>query len=168
MLAERKPYGVVLSRQELPNFMLDETMKENVSKGGYKVFQTQATEDPDLVIIATGSEVSIAIEASKELSLQDINVRVVSMPSIEWFNAQETTYKAEVLGTHLTPKITFEAASTFGWSAFTGYNGQSIGIDTFGESGDGAELMKKLGISVERVVDVSLKVLGISAKGLNK
>jgi transketolase len=72
----------------------------------------------------------------------------------------------EVLGTNLAPRITLEAASTFGWSAFTGFVGQSIGIDTFGESGDGAELMKRLGISMERVVDVSLKVLGISVEDL--
>jgi transketolase len=90
------------------------------------------------------------------------------MISIEWFNDQDTSYKMEVLGSNLTPKITFEAASTFGWSAFTGFNGQSIGIDTFGESGDGSELLKRLGISVESVVDVSLKVLGISATDLNK
>jgi transketolase len=168
MLTERKPYGVVLSRQDLPNLMLDATMEENVSKGGYRVFQTEATTDPDLVIIATGSEVSVAIEASKKLSLQDINVRVVSMLSIEWFIAQDISYKIEVLGSNSTPKITLEAASTFGWSAFTGFTGRSIGIDTFGESGDGSELLKRLGISVESVVNVSLKVLGMSATDLNK
>jgi transketolase len=73
-----------------------------------------------------------------------------------------------VLGSNLTPKITLEAASTFGWSAFTGSNGRSIGIDTFGESGDGPELMKMLGISVESVVDASLKVLGISVTDFTK
>ncbi len=168
MLAERKPYGLVLSRQDLPNFSLDETMMENVSKGGYKVFQTKGSNEPDLVLIATGSEVSVAIEASKKLSLKGINVRVISMISIEWFNSQEAAYKIEVLGSNLTPRITFEAASTFGWSSFTGFNGRSIGIDTFGESGNGSELMKLLGISVESVVDISLKVLGISETDFNK
>ncbi len=168
MLAERKPYGIVLSRQDLPNFTLEKIMEENVSKGGYIVFQTQASADPELAIIATGSEVSLAVEAARKLSLQDINVRVVSMLSMEWFNAQDASYKVEVLGSNLTPKITLEAASTFGWSAFTGFDGQSIGIDVFGESGDGTELIKRLGISVEHVVDVSLKVLGISAKDLKK
>jgi transketolase len=168
MLSERKPYGVVLSRQDLPNFTLDKTMEENVSKGGYIIFQNQASTVPDLVLIATGSEVSVAIDASKKLSLHNINVRVISMLSIEWFTAQEASYKYEVLGSDSTPKVTLEAASTFGWSLFTGSNGTSIGIDTFGESGDGNELMKKLGISVESVVDVSLKVLGKHATDFTK
>lgn len=168
MLVERKPYGIVLSRQDLPNPTLDEKMRENVSKGGYIVFQTKAITEPELVIIATGSEVHVAIEASEKLSHLGVNVRVVSMLSIEWFNEQDKTYKLDVLGSNSIPKITFEAASTFGWAAFTGFHGYSIGIDSFGDSGDGSELMKKLGISVESVVEVSLKVLGISAMDTNK
>jgi transketolase len=165
ILKDRKPVGLVLSRQDLPNLELTNSSIENVTKGGYSVFENLPFETPDLVLIATGSEVSVAIEASKELAKEEIRTRVVSMLSFEWFRMQSPDYQLSILGPESLPKISLEAGSTFGWSEFTGRTGISIGIDSFGESGDGSELLKKFGISAGNVLEKSLSLIAQFAKG---
>jgi transketolase len=159
ILSDRKPVGLVLSRQDLANPEISVSARKKVLKGGYCVFENLQFSVPNLVIIATGSEVDVAIQASKILAEKEISTRVVSMLSFEWFKEQDQNYKDSVLGPKSVPKLTLEAASTFGWDQFIGDHGFSIGIDEFGESGDGSELLRKFGITPENVVEKSLTIL---------
>ena len=145
---ENKPSLLALTRQNLP--LLRTSVTENLSlKGGYIISgdanQRQAT------IIATGSEVSLAISAQAKLAEEGINVAVVSMPCCELFDAQPEPYRQEVLGT--APRVAVEAASKFGWERYVGCDGDIIGMDGFGASGPADELYKYFGITVEEVVD---------------
>ena len=142
------PSILALSRQNLP--LLRQDYKENkTAKGGYII-----SGDPkkrQATLIATGSEVSLAMEAHKLLKSQGIETVVVSMPCTELFDTQEISYQEDVLGTK--PRIVVEAASKFGWEKYVGLTGDIIGMDGFGASAPGAELYKYFGITVEEVVD---------------
>jgi len=105
---------------------------------------------PDTIILATGSEVQLAIAAQKELS--DKKVRVVSMPCTEAFDAQPDAYKESVLPASVTARVSVEAGVTSFWGRYVGLNGKSIGVDRFGESAPAADLFKAFGITVEAVV----------------
>ncbi len=145
---ENKPSILALTRQNLP--LLRKSAQENLTaKGGYILAgdakKRQAT------IIATGSEVSLAMEARAKLAEEGIEVTVVSMPCCELFDAQPEPYREEVLG-H-APRVAVEAASKFGWERYVGEKGDIIGMDGFGASGPAGELYKYFGITVEEVVD---------------
>ena len=145
---EDKPSILALTRQNLP--LLRKSAQENLTaKGGYILAgdakKRQAT------IIATGSEVSLAMEARAKLAEEGIEVTVVSMPCCELFDAQPEPYREEVLG-H-APRVAVEAASKFGWERYVGEKGDIIGMDGFGASGPAGELYKYFGITVEEVVD---------------
>ncbi len=148
------PSILALSRQNLP--LLRQDTKENKSaKGGYiiagDINKRQAT------IIATGSEVSLAIDAYNKLKEEGINVAVVSMPCTELFDNQDIKYQEEILGNK--PRIAVEAASKFGWEKYVGLNGDIIGMDGFGASAPGVELYKYFGITVDEVVDAVKEAL---------
>ena len=146
--SENAPSLLALTRQNLP--LLRQSSKENLTaKGGYILAgdakKRQAT------IIATGSEVSLAMEAKALLAKEGIEVAVVSMPCCELFDAQPEPYRNEVLGT--APRVAVEAAAKYGWERYVGCDGDIIGMDGFGASGPADELFKYFGITVEEIVD---------------
>ncbi len=144
----KTPSILALSRQNLP--LLRTEYKENKSSLGAYVI---AGEDKkrQATLIATGSEVGLAVEACNKLKEEGINVAVVSMPCSELFDSQPITYQEQVLGSK--PRIAIEAASKFGWEKYVGLDGDIIGMDGFGASAPAAELYKYFGITVEEVVD---------------
>ena len=148
---------LVFSRQDLP--IQDQSgAKGDTRNGGYTLADSDG--DPDLVFLATGSEVELAVEARKELSGLGINARVVSMPSWELFDAQDASYKRSVLGPVGTPRVSVEAGTTIGWARYTGENSAHVGIDTFGASGPGNEVLEHFGFTVENVTATALTLLG--------
>jgi len=124
---------------------------ELVKRGAY-VLSDPPSGAPRAVLIATGSEVSIALEVQQALAQQDLPVRVVSMPCWELFEEQDEAYRASVLPPELHARISIEAAATFGWSRWIGERGVAIGLDRFGASAPANVLYEKLGFSVERIV----------------
>lgn len=142
------PSILALSRQNLP--MLRTSCDENLTaKGGYIISGDKAQRDATL--IATGSEVSLAIEAQQQLKKEGINVVVVSMPCTELFDAQPISYQEDILGS--SPRIAIEAASKFGWEKYVGLTGDIIGMDGFGASGPASELYKYFGITTEEIIE---------------
>jgi len=148
------PALLVLTRQDLP--VLEGT-KEGLARGAYVLADA---ESPDAVLVATGSEVWVALAARDLLAPRGIELRVVSMPSWELFAAQAASYQQDVLPTRV-PKISLEAASTFGWARWVDH---SIGIDSFGASGPGAEVLAHFGISPDAVADRVAAALGELAR----
>lgn len=142
------PSILVLSRQNLPTL---EQVNENASKGGY-ILVKEEKEKPDAVLIGTGSEVSLLVEAQKRLKDEGIDTRVVSMLSWEVFDIQSEEYKNEVLPNEIANRLSCEAGSTIGWKKYVGDKGITLGIDEFGASGPGDVLMKEYGFSVENIV----------------
>lgn len=148
--SEKTPSILALTRQGLP--LLRASAKENLTaKGGYVISDVAEGKKRQATIIATGSEVSLAVEAQKQLREEGIDVAVVSMPCTELFDKQDISYQEEVLGS--APRIAVEAASKFGWEKYVGLKGDIIGMDGFGASGPAEELYKYFGITKEEVVD---------------
>ncbi|MDY5153091.1 transketolase [Actinobaculum suis] len=143
------PIGLVLTRQNLP--ILEGTSAEGVAKGGY-VLADSPTGKVDVQLLATGSEVAVAVEAQKQLASEGIGARVISLPALEWFEAQPAEYRDSVILPQVKARVAIEAGSTLGWANYVGDAGKAIGIDSFGDSASGAELMKHFGIDAEHVV----------------
>ena len=153
------PTALVLSRQNLP--VLDRTTlgpASSLQKGGYILWQSTAT--PEVILIATGSEVHIALEAGKALEQKGISARVVSLPSWELFEAQPTAYRNEVLPPNITARISIEAGVTLGWERYVGQRGIAVGLSRFGASAPGNIIYEKLGLTVQRVVAEAMKLSG--------
>jgi transketolase len=151
------PTALVLSRQNLP--VLDRTTlaaANGLRQGGYVLWQSNAT--PEIIIIATGSEVHIALEAGRDLQRRGISARVVSLPSWELFEAQPVAYRDEVLPANITTRISIEAGTPLGWERYVGLNGVTVGISRFGASAPGKIVYEKLGLTVQRVVDEAMKL----------
>lgn len=147
---EDKPSLLALSRQNLP--MLRTSARQNLTaKGGYVISDISKGARRQATIIATGSEVSLAVEAQKMLREQGIEVAVVSMPCTELFDAQDEKYRKKVLGR--APRVAVEAAAKFGWEKYVGDKGTIIGMDGFGASGPASELYKHFGITAEAVTE---------------
>ena len=142
------PTALVLSRQNLPQ--LDGSSQEAL-KGGY-ILEDSVKDTPDAIIIATGSEVSLAVEAKKELAAEDIDVRVVSMPCMDLFEDQPDEYKDAVLPKNITARVGVEALSEFGWGRYIGINGEFVGMKSFGASAPGSQLFEHFGITKDAVV----------------
>lgn len=153
-----KPTLLVLSRQNLATLPVDQaTVFAGVDKGGYVVAPaTKAV--PDGILIATGSEVNLALAAQSELRDQGQDVSVVSLPSWERFAQQDPAYQEAVLPAAVTKRVTIEAAATFGWAKFAGSHGASIGIDHFGASAPGDLVLDQLGMNVANVVDTFMNL----------
>lgn len=141
-----KPVVIALTRQNVANLKETEDL-DNIDKGAYII---KDAENPDLVLIATGSEVALAIETAKTLEEEGKKIRVVSMPSMELFRAQDKDYKEEILPKGVK-KVSIEMGTTFGWAEWTGACGLNIGIDRFGISGKGDLVQEELGFSVEAI-----------------
>ena len=149
------PTALVLSRQNLPQ--LDGSSQEAL-KGGY-ILEDSAKDTPDAIIIATGSEVSLAVEAKKELAAENIDVRVVSMPCMDLFEDQPDEYKDAVLPKNVTARVGVEALSEFGWGRYIGINGEFVGMKSFGASAPGSQLFEHFGITKDAVVAAVKKTL---------
>lgn len=147
-----KPTLLVLTRQGLPTLDIPlEKVREGVRKGAYVI--SDAKERIDAILIATGSEVNLAIEAQKELYKQNIDVRVVSMPSWDLFEKQPDSYKEEVLPSSIEKRMSIEMASSLGWERYVGKDGKILSVDKFGASAPGNIVVKEYGFSVENVVN---------------
>ena len=149
------PVGLILTRQKLP--VLDRTAlapASGVKQGAY-VLRDAVGGAPELLLIATGSEVSLALSAQATLTIDGIRCRVVSMPSWELFEAQSQSYRDSVLPPAIRARVSIEAASPFGWERFVGLDGAIIGVNRFGASAPGPTVMKEYGFTVERVVEVA-------------
>lgn len=151
------PSSLVLSRQSLPTLEIENY--DDIEKGAYILKKEIDGQDIDLILIGTGSEVSICLEASKKLKKENVNVRVVSMPCWELFEQQSEEYKNKVLPKNVDNKISVEAGTTIGWSQYVGNYGASIGINDFGESAPGKVIMEKKGFSVENICNTYKKLL---------
>jgi len=149
IMRRKMPSGLVLSRQDLTVFEQTKKRQEEFSKGAYILADSFIAEKPDVILIATGSEVQIAMKCHEELNSAEIGIRVVSMPCTLWFDEQEVEYKEKILPSECRKRIVIEAASSFGWGKYVGLEGDYICADNFGESGDGNLLLEKFGFSVE-------------------
>ncbi|MFA1819973.1 transketolase [Virgibacillus oceani] len=152
VLSKDKPTALVLSRQNLPTLKgTKELAYEGVKKGAYVVSEAE-NETPDALILATGSEVQLAVKAQQELRDRNIDVRVVSMPSWDRFEEQSQEYKDAVILPHVKKRLAVEMASPFGWERYVGAEGKVLGINTFGASGNGETLMEKFGFTTANVM----------------
>ncbi|TVP15439.1 transketolase [Shewanella sp. KCT] len=159
MAIERRnaPTSLVFSRQGLPAQPRSEEQLANIAKGAYVLQDCAGT--PDLILIATGSEVQLALDSAKALSEQGKAVRVVSMPSTDVFDAQDADYKESVLPKSVTKRVAIEAAHVDYWHKYVGFDGAIVGMTTFGESAPGGALMKHFGFTVENVVAKASAIL---------
>jgi transketolase len=154
------PTMLVLTRQAVPTFDRAVTASaEGVLRGAY-VLMREAGDKPDVILIASGSEVQLIVEARSRLAQQGIDARVVSMPSWELFDAQSEAYRDDVLPPPVKARLAVEAATRFGWCQWVGNAGAVIGIDRFGASAPAKENFKRFGFTVENVVDHARALLG--------
>lgn len=145
------PVAIALTRQEIP--VIDQNKyasAKNLDKGAYILSDSQG--EPDIILMATGSEVHLILEAQEELAKKNINARIVSMPSWNLFDRQTAAYKEEVLPKNIRKRLAVEAGSPVGWIKYTTDDGDTIAIDRFGESAPAEELMAAYGFAVENVV----------------
>jgi transketolase len=149
------PTCLVLTRQNLP--LYKETGIEAL-KGAYIIKNSKKSE-PDIILMATGSEVELVYKASEELEKKGIDSRVVSIPSFELFEKQSDEYKEKVLPKSVRKRLAVEAASSFGWHKYVGLDGKTICIDHFGASAPAKTLFKEFGFTVENVVNKALEIL---------
>lgn len=150
--SKQTPTSLVLTRQNLPYLDVDEeTVEEGVRKGAYVVFETETK--PEYLLLATGSEVSLAIEVAKDLDKQGKGVRVVSMPNWFAFEQQTDEYKESVIPKELTKRVAIEMASPLGWHKYVGTEGKVIGIDGFGASAPGDLVVEKYGFTKENILN---------------
>lgn len=151
------PTAIALTRQNVP--VIDRVRYapvENAEKGGYIIADA---EKPDLIIIATGSEVHLALDAYENLKKENISVRIVNMLSWEVFEEQTDEYKSTVLPQHISKRLAIEAGSSFGWSKYIGRDGDTISIDRFGLSAPLGDVMKEFGFTAENVIKKAKELL---------
>ncbi len=151
------PTTLVFSRQGLPAQSRGAEQVNDIAKGGYTLVDCDGT--PDLILIATGSEVSVAVDSAASLNEQGKKVRVVSMPSTDTFDAQDAAYKQSVLPAEVSARIAIEAAAADYWYKYVGFDGRVVGMTTFGESAPGGKLMEHFGFTVENVVNTANELL---------
>lgn len=155
---QNRPTLMAFTRQGVPN--LEGSSMEDTAKGAYVISCGFAPEELDLILIGTGSEVQLCVGAADKLKAEGKKVRVVSMPSWELFEAQDEAYKNSVLPKVANKRLSVEAASSFGWQKYTGFEGGSVSIDRFGSSAPGAVCMEKFGFTVDNVVAKAKEVIG--------
>jgi transketolase len=154
----RKASGILLSRQNLPVF--DRTKfgsADGVARGAYIL--KEASKSPQLILMATGSEVSLAVESAQALEESGIATRVVSIPCFEWFNQQSQTYKDEVLPPSVKARVSIEAGISQGWREYVGDAGACVSLEHYGASAGANVLFKEFGFTVDNVVATAKKVL---------
>ncbi|WED22215.1 transketolase [Vibrio sp. JC009] len=156
---ERKdgPTSLIFSRQNLAQQERDAEQLANIAKGAYVLKECEGK--PDLIFIATGSEVELAVEAAAVLTAEGKKVRVVSMPATDVFDAQDEAYRESVLPSDVTARVAVEAGIADYWYKYVGFGGRIVGMTTFGESAPAGELFKMFGFTVENVVEKAKEVL---------
>ncbi len=154
---ETGPTSLVLTRQGLPHQRRADEQVADIARGGYVLKDSDGT--PEILLIATGSEVALALEAADILAADGIKARVVSMPSTDVFDAQESEYRESVLPAAVTARVAIEAGATGGWWRYAGSDGQVIGLDRFGESAPAGELFEHFGFTADHVVEVAKGLL---------
>ncbi|GGM63426.1 transketolase [Longimycelium tulufanense] len=153
------PAGLALTRQNVP--VLEGTDAEGVARGGYVLVDgDNGNGEPDVVIIATGSEVQLAVEARKILAEQGVAARVVSMPCVEWFDEQDQTYRDQVLPPSVKARVSVEAGVAMPWHRFVGDAGETVSLEHFGASADYKTLFREFGFTAEAVVEAARRSLG--------
>jgi transketolase len=154
-LLRRQPAAIVVSRQALPT--LDRTKYASAGGVGQGAYVLADAKDgrPEIILIGTGSEVSLCVETYEALTAEGVKARVVSMPSWELFEEQSDEYRAAVLPPEVMARISVEQASTFGWERYVGLRGVSIGMHTFGASAPIKELQEKFGFTPNRILAVA-------------
>jgi transketolase len=160
MKLHHEPAALILTRQALPT--LDRTKyasAEGVARGAY-VLADADDGKPQVILLATGSEVSICVDAYEKLKQEGIRVRVVSMPSWDIFEHQDQAYREQVLPPVVTARIAVEQASTFGWSQYVGPQGRVIGMHTFGASAPLKDVQKKFGFTPDAVIQAARELVG--------
>ncbi len=151
------PTSLVLTRQGLPHMERSDTQVADVARGGYVLRDTDGS--PDIILIATGSEVALAMNAADALAGEGVNARVVSMPSTDAFDAQDADYRESVLPAAVTARVAIEAGVTNGWWRYVGTAGAVVGLDRFGESAPAGELFEHFGFTTDNVVAVAKGLL---------
>ncbi|HJG52472.1 MAG TPA: transketolase, partial [Brachybacterium faecium] len=155
------PVGLILSRQAMPTFDRTEYAgAENVVKGGY--IMKEASAEPKLILIATGSEVQYAAEAQKQLEAAGTPTRLVSMPSVEWFDEQDEAYRESVLPSSVTARVSVEAGIAMPWHRFLGVHGRAVSLEHYGASADAKTLFREFGFTAEAVVEAAKESLAAS------
>ncbi len=150
VLHHRAPAGLILTRQNVPTATTDiDTVRDGVARGAYVVADS---DDPKVLLLATGSEVSLALEAAAALEADGVGARVISMPCLEWFDAQDLGYRDSVLLPSVRARVSVEAGATLGWWKYVGDSGRVIGLDHFGASADYKVLYREFGITVENII----------------
>lgn len=156
------PTALVLTRQTVPHLDRTNTREPGIARGAYILADADGGA-PDVILIGTGSEVQLCVEARKKLANYGVKARVVSMPSWELFAAQDDSYRESVLPKRIKARVAVEAASPFGWHRWTGDEGAVIGVERFGASAPGEEVLKHFGFTPEHVTAAALRLLGRSA-----
>ncbi|AQR94856.1 transketolase [Clostridium saccharoperbutylacetonicum] len=149
------PTSLVLTRQKLP---LYDGCPKRALKGGY-ILKDSKKETPDVLLMASGSEVELIFKAADELSAKGIDARVISMPSFELFDVQDEAYKELVMPKAVRARLAVEALTSFGWHKYVGLDGDVVSLDTFGASGNADALFKMFGFTVENVVDKAMEII---------
>ena len=152
------PSTLVLTRQPMPTF--DRTKfapASGVAKGAYVLIDAEGGK-PDVILMATGSEVHLCVEAREKLAAEGIKARVVSMPSWDLFEKQDAAYKESVFPAAITARVSVEMAATFGWDRYVGPKGKMIGMHSFGASAPIKDVMKKFGFTIENIVAAAKQV----------
>ncbi|MDR7303394.1 transketolase [Haloactinomyces albus] len=156
------PAGLALTRQGVPT--LEGTDTEGVAKGGY-VLTEASSGTPRVVLIGTGSEVQLAVEARKILEVEGVATRVVSMPCVEWFDAQDAAYRQHVLPSEVRARVAVEAGVAQSWHRFVGDAGEVVSLEHFGASADYKTLFREFGFTAEAVADAARRSLGLAQAG---
>jgi transketolase len=151
------PVGFILTRQGIP--VLEGTDSDGVAKGGYVLGGGNPADDGDVLIIATGSELQLAVEAQKQLAEKDITAYVVSMPCVEWFESQPKEYRDSVLPPDISARVAVEAGIAMPWHKLVGDTGEIISIEHYGESADDKTLFREFGFTPEAVVAAAERTL---------
>ena len=157
ILERRGPCGLALTRQNIP--VLEGTSHEGVAKGGY-VLAEASSGLPQVILIATGSELQMAVEAREALEADGVATRVVSMPCVEWFQEQDSAYRESVLPPIVKARVSVEAGIAMPWHQFTGDLGENVSIEHFGASADYQTLFREFGFTTENVVAAAKRSLG--------
>lgn len=154
------PTALILSRQKLPHQSRSAVQLADIYKGGYILSESNPEKaNLDLILLATGSEVDLCVQAQKKLAEQGFRVRVVSMPCIEVFKLQNAQYQASVLPTNCLKRIAVEAANTLTWHQFVGLTGKVIGIDRFGESAPASKVFEALGLTSNHITQQAIELI---------
>jgi transketolase len=155
------PTLLALTRQAVPHLDRGNAKEPGVARGAYILSEAEGGS-PDVILIGTGSEVDLCVEAQARLKNFGVQARVVSMPSWELFEAQEESYREAVLPGRIKKRVTVEAASPLGWRRWAGDEGAILGINRFGASAPGAEVLRNYGFTPEHVAAAALRLLGRS------